>query len=40
MCVLCTTGLSQEKESENAEERFRVIMAESITNRKTTGITS
>ena len=26
MCVLCITGLSQEKESENGEEIFRVIM--------------
>lgn len=35
MCVLCITGLSQAKESENAEERFRVIMAESITESMT-----
>lgn len=30
MCVLCITGLSQEKEGENGEETFRVIMAENI----------
>lgn len=30
MCVLCITGLSQEKEGENGEETFIVIMAENI----------
>lgn len=36
MCsVYFITGLSQAKESENAEERFRVIMAESITESMT-----
>ena len=35
MSVLCITGLSQEKESENGEELFRVIMAENITELMT-----
>ena len=35
MSVLCITGLSQEKESENGEEIFRVIMAENITELMT-----
>lgn len=35
MCVLCITGLSQEKEGENGEETSRVIMAENITELTT-----